>query len=122
VGTLTPLGYTFDVLMPTELALSAYRPFPGKAGELQSFFAEELAALRRRGHVTERSAPVIQTEAGELLVVLEWASDHAVGDAHADPEIVALWERKAELAEYIAPRELAGSDVPFARWTVVADV
>jgi hypothetical protein len=108
--------------MQTELALSAYRPLPGKADDLQAFFTEELETLRRRGHVTQRAAPVIRTDTGELLVVLEWASDHAVGDAHEDPEILALWERKAQLAEYIAPHELAGSGVPFARWTIVADV
>jgi hypothetical protein len=108
--------------MPTELALSAYRPFPGKADALQKFFAEELATLRRRGHVTDRPAPVVRTDADELLVVLEWASDHAVGDAHEDREILALWERKAHLAEYISPQELAGSGVPFARWKIVADV
>jgi hypothetical protein len=108
--------------MSTELALSAYRPFPGTGDELQAFFAEELATLRRRGHVTDRPAPVIRTNAGEYLVILEWSSEHAVGDAHEDPEILALWERKAQLADYIAPRELAGSDVPFARWTIVADV
>jgi hypothetical protein len=106
----------------TELALSAYRPRPGRSEELVHFFAEELATLRRRGHVTERRAPVVRTDAGEFLVVLEWASDHAVGDAHEDPEILVLWERKAQLAEYIPPRELAGSDAPFARWTIVADV
>jgi hypothetical protein len=117
---LTPPGK--DLPMPTELALSGYRPLPGKAEELQAFFAEELATLRRRGHVTGRPAPVIRTAAAEFLVVLEWASDHAVGDAHEDREILALWERKAQLAEYISPSELAGSDVPFARWTIVADV
>jgi hypothetical protein len=108
--------------MPTELALSAYRPFRDKADELQAFFAEELATLRRRGHVTDRPAPVVRTDADQFLVVLEWASDHAVGDAHEDSEILTLWERKAQLAEYISPRELAGSAVPFARWTIVADV
>jgi len=108
--------------MRSELALSAYRPYPGKEDALQAFFAEEVATLRRRGHVTERRAPVVRTDAGEYLVVLEWSSEHAVGDAHEDVEILALWERKAQLAEYVAPRELAGSDVPFARWTIVADV
>jgi hypothetical protein len=108
--------------MPTELALSAYRPRAGEPGELLELFAEELVTLRRRGHVTERPAPIVRTEAGDYLVVLEWSSDHAVGDAHEDAEVLAVWERKAELAEYIAPRELAGSDVPFARWTIVADV
>jgi hypothetical protein len=108
--------------MPTELALSAYRPRSGKSEELLEFFAEELATLRRQGHVTDRRAPVVCTERGELLVVLEWSSEHAVGDAHEDAEVLALWERKQQLAEYISPAELAGSDVPFARWTVVADV
>ena len=111
-----------DLHVPTELALSAYRPVSGKADELQVFFADELATLRRRGHVTERRAPVVRTDSGEFLVVLEWSSDHAVADAHEDPEILELWRRKSELADYVAPRELAGSDVPFARWTIVADV
>jgi hypothetical protein len=109
------------VVLP-ELALSAYRPRPGKSEELLQFFTEELATLRRRGHVTDRRAPVVRTETGELLVVLEWSSEHAVGDAHADPEVLALWERKEHLAEYIPPSELAGAHVPFARWTIVADV
>jgi len=109
-------------VMPTELVLSAYRPRPGQSGELLEFFAEELATLRQRGHVTERPAPIVRTVAGDYLVVLEWSTDHAVGDAHEDAEVLALWERKAELVEYIAPRELAGIDVPFARWTIVADV
>jgi heme-degrading monooxygenase HmoA len=106
----------------TELALSAYRPFAGKGDELEAVFAEELATLRGRGHVTERRAPIVRTDTGEYLVVLEWSSEHAVGDAHEDPEVLALWERKEQLAEYIPPSELAGSDVPFARWTIVADV
>jgi hypothetical protein len=106
----------------TQLAFSAYRPYPGKSVELIALFHEELAILRRQGHVTERPAPVVRTEEGELLVVLEWSTEHAVDDAHADPEVLEVWERKAQLAEYIAPAILSGSDVPFARWTVIADV
>ena len=106
----------------TELSLSAYEPRAGQGDELVRLFREELETLRRRGHVTTRRAPVVRTERGELLVVLEWSSDHAVDDAHADPEVLAVWERKAQLAEYIAPARLTGSEVPFARWTVIADV
>lgn len=84
--------------------------------------AEDLATLRRRGHVTARPAPVVRTEHGEFLVVLEWSTEHAVEDAHADSEVMAVWERKAQLAEYLAPRALAGAEVPFARWTVVAEL
>jgi hypothetical protein len=65
---------------------------------------------------------VIRTPAGELLVVLEWSSDHAVDDAHGDPEVLAVWQRKDELAQYIPPRDLAGAESPFARWALVADL
>ena len=106
----------------TELALAAYRPRPEREDDLLVFLHEELALLRRRGHVTERRAPVVRAPKGELLVVLEWSTDHAVDDAHVDPDILEVWDRKAELAEYIAPAALPGSDIPFARWPVIADL
>jgi hypothetical protein len=56
------------------------------------------------------------------MVVLEWSTAQAVDDAHADPEVLAVWERKTQLAAYIAPDALSGSDIPFARWTVIADL
>lgn len=65
--------------------------------------------------------PVVRTAGGEFLVVLEWSTDHAVDDAHADPEVLAVWDRKQELADYVPPRELTGSETPFASFAVVAD-
>jgi hypothetical protein len=109
-------------LRGTELALAAYRPRPEREGDFLVFLHEELALLRRRGHVTERRAPVVRAPTGELLVVLEWSTDHAVDDAHADPDILEVRGCKAERAEYIAPAALSGSAVPFARWPVVVDL
>ena len=107
--------------MRRELAIAAYRP-KGDPDDLLRVLAEDLAALRRRGHVTDRPAPVVRTGDGELLLVLEWSSEHAVDDAHADPEVLAVWESKALLADYIAPATAAGAEVAFARWPVVADL
>jgi hypothetical protein len=89
--------------------------------DLMSLVGEEVETLRQRGHVTDRPVPVVSTSGGELLVVIEWSTSRAVDDAHADPEVLALWERKAQLAEYLPPRELTGSEVPFASFAVVAD-
>jgi hypothetical protein len=108
--------------MTTELAFAAYRPRDGKGDALLQLLREDLATLRARGHVTDRPAPVVLTDDGDVLVVLEWSSEHAVGDAHEDPQVLAVWERKAELAEYLSPAALAGADVPFARWTVVGEL
>ena len=56
--------------MGTELAIAAYRP-KGNSDELLRLLADDLATPRRRGHVTDRPAPVACTESGELLVTLE---------------------------------------------------
>jgi hypothetical protein len=72
--------------------------------------------------VSERRAPILRTESGEFLVILEWSTQHAVDDAHEDPEVLAVWERKAQLADYIAPARLSGAEIPFARWNLVADL
>src|SRR6476619_475689 len=106
----------------TELALAAYRPRPARADDFLVIVNDELALLRRRGHVTDRRAPVVRAPKGELLVVIEWSTNHAVDDAHADPEVLEVWDRKAELAEYIEPAALSGSDIPFARWPVIFDL
>jgi predicted hotdog family 3-hydroxylacyl-ACP dehydratase len=108
--------------MATELALAAYRPHSGHEEELARLLRKDLATLRRRGHVTRRPAPLIRTDRGELLVVLEWSSEHAVADAHEDPEVLSVWRRKDALAEYIGAGELSGAEVPFARWTIVGDL
>ena len=109
-------------MVTTELAFAAYRPRARGADELLDVLREDVATSRRRGHLTERPAPLVRTANGELLVVIEWSSDHAADDAHADPEVMAVWERKGQLAEYVAPSALAGSDVPFARWAVIAEL
>jgi hypothetical protein len=81
---------------------------------------DRFAGQTRTTHVTARPAPLVRTEGGDFLVVLG-STPHAVDDAHADPEVMAVWEQKAQL-EYLAPRALAGIEAPFARWTVVADL
>jgi hypothetical protein len=104
-----------------ELALAAYRP-KAATDEVLRLLGEDVATLRRRGHVTDRPAPVVRTERGELIVVLEWSSERAVDDAHADSEVLAVWARKALLADYVPVDAVAGADVPFARWPVVAEL
>jgi hypothetical protein len=89
---------------------------------LLEVFKADFASLRAGGHVTERRVPICRTDRGEYLAILEWSSDHAVDDAHRDSEVLRVWARKAEVAEYLAPRDLAGSDVPFVSYTRLGDV
>ena len=107
--------------MPTRVSLSAYRPRPGHDDEVLPHFLHEVATLRARGHITNRPAPICMTARGEYLVLLEWATESAVDDAHEDEAILVVWRRKEKLVEYLAPRELDQSDVPFASYDVLED-
>jgi hypothetical protein len=88
---------------------------------VREFFAAEVKALRDRGHITSRPAPICRTEGGEYLVIIEWKTPTSVDDAHADPVIQGLWERKATLVEYIGVADLTDSSVPFVSYDVLAN-
>jgi len=106
----------------TRLTLSAYRLRDAGEDTLLAHFHREIGLLRARGHITSRPAAVCRTGRGEYLVVSEWAAPSSVDDAHADPDVVAVWEDKARLVEYLAPAELERSDVPFVSYDVVATI
>jgi hypothetical protein len=108
--------------MPTtRLSLSAYRPRPGRRDDLLPHLRAEIAALRERGHITARPAPICGTPGGAYLVIAGWATETAVDDAHQDDVILEIWRRKEQLVEYIAPADLDRSDVPFASYDVLED-
>ena len=105
----------------TRMSLSCYRPRPERDAQLRELFSVELATLRAGGHVTDRRVPICRTDAGDYLVILEWAHEDAVDDAHRDPAVLRVWARKAELSEYLAPADLTGSDIPFVSYRVVGE-
>jgi heme-degrading monooxygenase HmoA len=107
--------------MTSRLSLSAYRPRPGREDEVVRHFRREVATLRARGHITSRPAPICRTARGEYLVVVEWATETSVDDAHADDAVLEVWRAKEQLVEYLGPRELDGSDVPFVSYDVLED-
>jgi hypothetical protein len=109
-------------LSTSRLSLSAYRPKPGHSGELLPHLRQEVALLRARGHITNRSAPICVTHRGEYLVITEWASASCVDEAHEDDVVLEVWRRKEQLLEYIAPSDLDNSAIPFVSYDVLEDV
>jgi len=105
----------------SRVSLSAYRPRPGRGGEVVPHLREEIGTLRAHGYVTSRPAPICLTARGEYLVISEWATETSVDEAHADEVILEVWRRKEQLVEYIAPADLDQGDVPFASYDVLVD-
>ncbi|HEY3164973.1 MAG TPA: hypothetical protein VGJ71_11465 [Candidatus Limnocylindrales bacterium] len=107
--------------LSSRMSLSAYRPRPGRDDAVLPHLREEVAALRARGHITSRPAPICRTARGEYLVIAEWATQTSVDDAHRDEAILEIWRRKEQLVEYLEPAELDGIDIPFASYDVIED-
>ena len=82
----------------------------------------EVAALRARGHITNRPAPICLTDRGEYPVITEWSSASSVDEAHEDDVVLEVWRRKEQLVDYIAPSDLDKSSVPFVSYDVLEDL
>lgn len=94
--------------------IAVYRPKPGRRRELLEIVAGHPALLRAEGLVTERPFQVWTAADGTVLEIFEWASQAAIGDAHGNPRVMALWERFGEVCDYPPLAEVPEASVVFA--------
>jgi len=104
---------------PTRLTLSAYRTRDVAEESLVAHMRREIGLLRAHGHITARPVPICRTAPGQYLVVSEWTTPRSVDEAHADAEVVAIWEEKARLVDYLGLAELDRSETPFVSYEVI---
>ena len=71
----------------------AYRPKPGKEGELLSIVRGRVPTLRQEGLVTERAPVIMRAKDGTIVEVSEWKSPEAIEAAHQNPNVLAMWNR-----------------------------
>jgi len=69
----------------------AYRPKPGKEEDLLAAVKKHVRILKEQGLATDRPAYVMRAEDGTLVEVFEWRSVDAIGQAHSNPAVQALW-------------------------------
>jgi hypothetical protein len=103
-----------------QISIVAYRPKPGREGELRAVLDSRLPLLRRLGLATERARMLMRSKDGTLIEASEWASEAAIAKAHQTPEALALWERFNEVcAAYVELRALAECGEMFATFEAV---
>ena len=83
------------------IVIVAFKPRPGREADLPQLAAEHLPLLRAEGLVTSRAGITMQAADGTVVEVFEWASPAAIEAAHANPRVQALWQRYAEVCEYV---------------------
>lgn len=77
-----------------------YVPKPDKAAELDQLTREHVTTLRRLGLATDMPALVFRSRDGAIVEVFEWVSEKAIEQAHANPEILAMWQRYDECCTF----------------------
>jgi len=102
-----------------QFTIAAYRPKPGKTGELMDLVREHHGVLRRAGLVTERRPYVMRAADGTLVEVFEWTETGASDRAHGIPAVQALWARFNEACEYVGLAGLAEAQNLFASFEAV---
>jgi hypothetical protein len=82
------------------IAVSVYRPHPGKENELLQVVREHYPVMRGQGLVTDRPPIIMKSSDGCIIEVMEWSNSDAIGEAHSNPEVGKLWKRFDECSKY----------------------
>jgi len=101
------------------IVIVAYKPKPGKAGELKELTKIHVPRLRAEGLVTNREAIIMEAADGTVVEVFEWLSADAIRQAHANPVVHQLWAEYAEVCDYINLSSLAEVGNMFAEFNAV---
>ena len=92
----------------------AYRPKSGKAAELLQLVRDRVPTLRREGLVSDRAPIIMRAADGTLVEVSEWKSQAAIDAAHANPIVLAMWDRFYGACDFVLLKDLAEASEMFA--------
>lgn len=96
--------------------IAAFKPKPGKQGQLTEIVAKHWRILQEQELVTDRPRYAMQAVDGTILEVFEWRSSEAIEKAHHNPVILALWTEFEAACEYVPLSSLAESSHPFSEF------
>ena len=102
-----------------QVTIAAFRPKPGQEKALLQVIADRLPLLRRLGMATDRPDVLMRSKDGVILQVSEWMSTEAIGEAHAHPEVLALWERFDACSSYVKLLDVSEAREDFATFTAI---
>jgi hypothetical protein len=100
------------------IAIVAYRPKPGHAAELLELTRAHVPMLRAEGLATDRVAIACEAADGSIVEVFEWEAG-AIERAHANPKVMEMWGRYAEVCDYAPLASIEESSNIFAGFTPI---
>ena len=98
------------------IVIVAYKAFPGKEAELNELMKTHVAILRNEGLASDRDPILLNAKNNTLVEVFGWKSKEAIEAAHNNPQVLKMWERFAQLCEFIPLNQLSETNDMFAEF------
>lgn len=102
---------------PGRMVIVAYRPLDQKEPELKALLAEHWSILMDQNLVTARPVIIMKSRQGEYIEIFEWASSESIEKAHHNEVVQALWQKFAQVCDYIPISQIAESEQLFSEFT-----
>ena len=99
------------------IVIACYKPKPDRDAALRALVASHVPALRAEGLITDRAPILMEAGDGTLIEVFEWRSTEAIRAAHANPRVLAIWDRLAQVCDYVPVGTVPEAAVPFSEFT-----
>jgi hypothetical protein len=101
------------------IVIVAYRPKPGHEEDLKALVRSHVVRLQGLGLATGRKPMWMEAADGSVVEAFEWVSPEAIEEAHANPDVQAMWARFAEVCEYLPVGQLAEAGQLFSEFTAL---
>jgi len=92
----------------------AYKPKPGKEGDLLALVRRRVPLLREERLATDRAPTIMRSADGTIIEVSEWKSPEAIAAAHKNPRVLALWSEFFAICECVPLQTLPEAKEMFA--------
>jgi hypothetical protein len=99
------------------IVIACYRPKPGKETALLAETRAHWSTLKGEGLVTDRTPIIGKAGDGTVVEVFEWVSAQAIEAAHTNPVVGRMWERYAEVCDYVPIAEVQEAGQLFSSFT-----
>ena len=86
--------------MKPEIVFAIYKPHENKENELKKLIAKHVPILKSNNLITDRKPIVVQSKNGIYIEIFEWKSNHAVEEAHENPEVQKLWDEMGKISDF----------------------
>jgi len=101
------------------IVIVAYKPKPGRERDLETLMDSHQSVLKSEGMVTDRESIIMRSEDGTIIEVFEWRSKEAIESAHANIEVQKMWQRYADVCEFVPLSKVRESSALFSEFAPI---